>query len=216
MENKKIKNATKTTDSGIIFKSSIEARLYNVLVDEGFQPLYEGKTFVLSPKVRPTVPFYNRVKKLLTLDMKPIQPITYTPDFTFEYNGILIIIEVKGFENDVFPVKKNLFRKYLETLEQPTMFFEIRTKKELLEALKIIKMESPQIQEIRKLITSLPEKDISVGNKLLEARDWEELQNLVTSAIAKVEKSNSKGSSKYSDIDLGALYDLQAIIPEPL
>lgn len=216
MENKKIKNATKTTDSGIIFKSSIEARLYNVLVDEGFQPLYEGKTFVLSPKVRPTVPFYNRVKKLLTLDMKPIQPITYTPDFTFEYNGILIIIEVKGFENDVFPVKKNLFRKYLETLEQPTMFFEIRTKKELLEALKIIKMESPQIQEIRKLITSLPEKDISVGNKLLEARDWEELQNLVTSAITKVEKSNSKGSSKYSDIDLGALYDLQAIIPEPL
>lgn len=216
MENKKIKNATKTTDSGIIFKSSIEARLYNVLVDEGFQPLYEGKTFVLSPKVRPTVPFYNRVKKLLALDMKPIQPITYTPDFTFEYNGILIIIEVKGFENDVFPVKKNLFRKYLETLEQPTMFFEIRTKKELLEALKIIKMESPQIQEIRKLITSLPEKDISVGNKLLEARDWEELQNLVTSAITKVEKSNSKGSSKYSDIDLGALYDLQAIIPEPL
>ena len=77
-------------------------------------------------------------------------------------------------------------------------------------------MESPQIQEIRKLITSLPEKDISVGNKLLEARDWEELQNLVTSAITKVEKSNSKGSSKYSDIDLGALYDLQAIIPEPL
>lgn len=216
MENKKIKNATKTTDSGIIFKSSIEARLYNVLVDEGFQPLYEGKTFVLSPKVRPTVPFYNRVKKLLTLDMKPIQPITYTPDFTFEYNGILIIIEVKGFENDVFPVKKNLFRKYLETLEQPTMFFEIRTKKELLEALKIIKMESPQIQEIRKLITSLPEKDISVGNRLLEARDWEELQNLVTSAITKVEKSNSKGSSKYSDTDLGALYDLQAIIPEPL
>lgn len=214
MENKKIKNATKTTSLGIQFKSEIESRLYKALLAEGITPKYEDKTFVLSPRVRPSVAFFNRVGKVFKLDMKPIQPITYTPDFTFECNGIFVVIEVKGFENDVFYVKKNLFRKYLETLKQPSMFFEVRTKKELLEAIKIVKMESPQVQKIRKLISSLPEKDIPIGNKLLEARDWEELQNLVSSAIVKIEKANDKGSDKYTNIDIGSLYDLQAAIPD--
>ena len=214
MENKKIKNATKTTESGIAFKSETEARIYKALVAEGFDPLYEKVTFTLSEKIRPTVPFFNRIKGLLGLDMKPVQAITYTPDFTFEYNGILIVIEVKGFENDVFPVKRNLFRKHLETLNQPSMFFEVRTKKELLEALRIIRMESPQVQRIRKLIPSLPEKDIPIGNKLLEARNWEELQNLVSSAIVKIERATSKGDGRYANIDLPSLYDLQASIPD--
>lgn len=214
MENKKIKNATKTTESGIAFKSETEARIYKALVAEGFDPLYEKVTFTLSEKIRPTVPFFNRIKGLLGLDMKPVQAITYTPDFTFEYNGILIVIEVKGFENDVFPVKRNLFRKHLETLNQPSMFFEVRTKKELLEALRIIRMESPQVQRIRKLIPSLPEKDIPIGNKLLEARNWEELQNLVSSAIVKIERATSKGDDKYANIDLPSLYDLQASISD--
>lgn len=214
MENKKIKNATKTTESGIAFKSETEARIYKALVAEGFDPLYEKVTFTLSEKIRPTVPFFNRIKGLLGLDMKPVQAITYTPDFTFEYNGILIVIEVKGFENDVFPVKRNLFRKHLETLNQPSMFFEVRTKKELLEALRIIRMESPQVQRIRKLIPSLPEKDIPIGNKLLEARNWEELQNLVSSAIVKIERATSKGDGRYANIDLPSLYDLQSSIPD--
>lgn len=214
MENKKIKNATKTTESGIAFKSETEARIYKALVAEGFDPLYEKVTFTLSEKIRPTVPFFNRIKGLLGLDMKPVQAITYTPDFTFEYNGILIVIEVKGFENDVFPVKRNLFRKHLETLNQSSMFFEVRTKKELLEALRIIRMESPQVQRIRKLIPSLPEKDIPIGNKLLEARNWEELQNLVSSAIVKIERATSKGDDRYANIDLPSLYDLQASIPD--
>lgn len=212
MENKKIKNATKTTESGIVFKSETEARLYKALVAEGFDPLYEKATFTLSERIRPTIPFFNRIKGLLGLDMKPVQAITYTPDFTFEYNGTLIVIEVKGFENDVFPVKRNLFRKHLETLSQPSMFFEVRTKKELLEALKIIRMESPQVQRIRKLIPSLPEKDIPIGNKLLEARNWEKLQNLVSSAIVKIERATSKGDDKYANIDLSSLYDLQTSI----
>jgi hypothetical protein len=214
MKNKKIKNATKTTELGIAFRSEVEARIYKALVAEGFNPLYEKVTFTLSEKIRPTVPFFNRIKGLLSLDMKPVQAITYTPDFTFEYNGILIVIEVKGFENDVFPVKRNLFRKHLETLNQPSMFFEVRTKKELLEALRIIRMESPLVQRIRKLIPSLPEKDIPIGNKLLEARDWEELQNLVSSAIVKIERANSKGDDRYTNIDLPSLYCLQAYIPD--
>ena len=114
----------------------------------------------------------------------------------------------------MFYVKKNLFRRYLETLNGYYMYFEIRTKKELLEALKIIKMESPQIQKIRKLIPFLPEKDIPIGNKFLEARNWEELHNLVSSAIVKIERAKDKGSDKYINIDIVSLYDLQAAIPD--
>lgn len=213
MENKKIKNATKTTTEGIEFKSALESLIYRTLIENGIEPLYEGRTFEFVPRLRPTIPFFNRISKVFGLEMKPLHPITYTPDFTFEYNGILVIIEAKGFENDVYPVKKNLFRRYLEDLTQYSMFFEIRTKRELLEALKIIKMESPQVQRIRKLIPSLPEKDIPIGNKLLQARDWEELNNLVSSAIVRVEKATAKGNDKYANADIGSLYDLQASIP---
>ena len=214
MENKKIKNASEVTSLGIKFKSHLESTIYKVLKENGIEPEYESRTFEFVPKLRPTIPFFNRISKVFGLDMRPIRPITYTPDFIFEYNGVLIIIEAKGFENDVFYIKKNLFRRHLETLSQYSMYFEIRTKKELLQALNIIKMESPQVQRIRKLIPSLPEKDIPIGNKLLEARNWEELQNLVSSAIVKMERATSKGDNKYANIDLPSLYDLQASIPD--
>lgn len=216
MENKKIKNATTKELDGIQFKSQLEATIYKTLVSNAITPEYEKKTFEFVPRLRPTVPFFNRVKKVFGLEMKPLNPITYTPDFTFEYDGMLIVIEAKGFENDVYPVKKNLFRRYLENLPQYSMYFEIRTKKELLEALRIIKMETSKIRNIRKLIVSLPEKDIPVGNKLLEARNMTELNNLVSSVITKVEKSIDKGDNRYKDIDLAALFELQDLIMEQL
>lgn len=216
MENKKIKNATTKKLDGIQFKSQLEATIYKTLVSNAITPEYEKKTFEFVPRLRPTVPFFNRVKKVFGLEMKPLHPITYTPDFTFEYDGMLIVIEAKGFENDVYPVKKNLFRRYLEDLPQYSMYFEIRTKKELLEALRIIKMETSKIRNIRKLIVSLPEKDIPIGNKLLEARNMTELNNLVSSVITKVEKSIDKGDNKYEDIDLATLFELQDLIMEQL
>lgn len=216
MENKKIKNASKIKFSGIEFKSHLEALIYKTLIENGITPTYEGRTFEFVPRLRPTIPFFKRIQKVFGLEMKPLQPITYTPDFTFKYNDILVIIEAKGIENDVYPVKRNLFRRYLETLNIPVIFFEVRTKKEVLEAIKIIKMESVQVQRIRKLISFLPEKDIPIGNKLLEVRNWEELQNLVSSAIIKIERAINKGDDKYADIDLSSLYDLQASIPDTI
>lgn len=63
--------------------------------------------------------------------MKALQDITYTPDFTFRYDKYLVIIEVKGIENDQFPLRKKLFRAYLETLDYPVVFAEIFTIKQL-------------------------------------------------------------------------------------
>ena len=69
---------------------------------------------------------------------------TYTPDFIFiaPDNKTVIIMEIKGFQNDTYPLKEKMFRGYLEDLlhksNQPTMFFQIKNKTQLLEAINII------------------------------------------------------------------------------
>lgn len=211
MVNKKIINANPNEYNGINFKSDAERRTYQALLAAGIEADYEAHTFVLSPRVRSTVPFYNRTKAAgFHLITEPISRITYTPDFTFTLNGIFVIIEVKGWENDVFPLKRNLFRKYLETVDYPVMYFEIRSKKELLQSLGIVNMEHRLIQTMRKLIPSLSEKDIPIANKLLANRNFDDLQDLVDSAISKVKKDRKK----YADIDLDNLQTLSGIVSE--
>ncbi len=143
MGNKKIIGATNKTYNNINFKSILEVSIYKVLTQEGFNPEYEKVKFVIWEGFRPAVKFYNKdVKtKLLKLENTKIQDITYTPDFVFSHKGVIIIIEAKGYENDVFPIKKKLFRKHLEDNynKDKVLFFEIYTKKQLLEAVKIIK-----------------------------------------------------------------------------
>lgn len=146
--------------------------------------------------------------------MEPISPITYTPDFTFLLNGVFVIIEVKGFENDVFPVKRNLFRKYLESATTPVMYFEVRNKRELMQSLNAVMMESPILNSIRKLIPKLPEKDISIANRYIEDRDFESLQDLVDSAIIRIKKDKRKDNPKYSHIDLSSLDRLSVLISD--
>lgn len=214
-ENKKIRNASPTSFDNLNFKSTIEKTIYKALVEQGINPQYEAVTYVLSPSVRPyLVPYYtrrrDRITKVnkLTLEMSPISEITYTPDFTFELNGIFVILEVKGWTNDIFPVKRNLFRKYLESTNRPTMFFEIRSKRELLRALEIVKMENNQITKIRQLIAKLPEKDIPVANRMLEERDFKSLEHLVHLDTLKIEKSREKQEERFAHIDLDSLYNL--------
>jgi hypothetical protein len=142
--NSKIKNASCKEFNNIQFKSRLEVMCYKTLLQAGFKPDYEKIKFVLLRGFRPTVKFYTRDTKTgnLKINNKKIIDITYTPDFTFEYNGILIVIEVKGFENDVFPLKKKLFRRYMEeSLEDSPsyIYFEIFNKKQLLQAIEVIK-----------------------------------------------------------------------------
>lgn len=204
--NKKIKNATPLTVDGINFKSTTEARVYKALVKLGIKPKYEELTFVLSEGIRPTVAFYNRTKhRSFHYEMKPVQPITYTPDFTFTLNDIFVIIEVKGFENDTFPIKRNLFRKYLETFGVPVMYFEVRTIRELNKSIEIVMSENKLMQQIRQGVPHLPQKDISIANRYIEERDFEALTALVDSVIKKVEKNREK----YPDIDLAYLYKMK-------
>lgn len=145
MENKKIKGATQEVCDNIKFKSKIEASVYKHLLQAGFNPVYEGMTFTLWEGFKPTVPYYTMSGKHNKLNNTKLRDITYTPDFTFMYENKLIIIEVKGFTNDVFPYKFKMFRKILE--EKPyannTLVFEIFSIKQLKECIKIIKEYDP-------------------------------------------------------------------------
>lgn len=141
MSNTKIKNATPTRFNGIEFKSKLEVSVYKTLLVAGFKPDYEKLKFTLWEGYKPTVPFYTKSKKTreLELDDTKIRGITYTPDFTFRYKDYLIIVEVKGKENDVYPYKRKLFRKWLEINCPKSVFFEVFTKRNTETAIKIIK-----------------------------------------------------------------------------
>ena len=58
--NKKIRNATVCKDSSITFKSVIEKRFYNILLQHGFNPRYEPKTFTLWEGFQPITPYYDK------------------------------------------------------------------------------------------------------------------------------------------------------------
>jgi UDP-N-acetylglucosamine:LPS N-acetylglucosamine transferase len=59
------------------------------------------------------------------------------PSMGIPYEGIEIYVEAKGFANDTFPIKKKMFRKYLEG--KNAMYFEVYSKKQVLQMINIIK-----------------------------------------------------------------------------
>ena len=140
-ENKKIINASPLEYDGISFKSKLEKMAYQTLKEQGFPVLYEPKKFIIWEGFRPNVPFYNKdaSTRMLKMDSKKVIDISYTPDLMFEYSNHLIIIEMKGFENNTYPLKKKIFRKWLESNYPNSIYFEIFTKKQLLQAIDIIK-----------------------------------------------------------------------------
>lgn len=144
MTNHKVKNATPLEYNNIQFKSRLEVMIYKTLLQEGFNVQYEPAKYIIWEGFKPNVSFYNKDKKtrMLKLDNKRLIDITYTPDFVFEYKDTTIVIEAKGFENDTFPIKKKLFRKWLENQNSQGnkyIFFEIFTKRQLMQAIDIIK-----------------------------------------------------------------------------
>ena len=168
-KNKKIRNATEAKVKGITFKSQTEKMIYRTLKDNGITPEYEKHTFLLWDGFKPITPFYDqetdkqlekrmeasgvtkKIPKLLVLKKDSVVGIRYTPDFHFVKEGIDIWIEVKGVENDVFYIKKKLFRKYLDDIFEKegkrSMFFEIYTKRQMLQALEIIDEYAKFIRE---------------------------------------------------------------------
>lgn len=140
-KNKKVKNATSKEFDGITFRSKIECDVYKALKEAGLNPRYEERRIILTPLLKPV-----NVKRFYHVDGKGLQEITdsirqmtYTPDFFMEYDNLHIYIEVKGFSNDSYPLKKKLFLKYLEEQEDvKSIFFEIKNKREIPQLINLV------------------------------------------------------------------------------
>ena len=70
---------------------------------------------------------------------------------------------------------------------------------------------STQIETIRRLIVYLPKRDIQLGYKFLNRRDFDSLKELIDSAIYKVEKNlaSENPKDKYINLDLDMMNELQ-------
>lgn len=73
------------------------------------------------------------------VDNSILSDITYTPDFILCEEGYVIIIEVKGNPNDVYPYKKKMFLKLLEEKQENYIFIEVRNKGQVLDIIDFIK-----------------------------------------------------------------------------
>lgn len=113
-ENKKIKGATSTEYDGIVFRSKKEASVYKYLKSININPEYEPTTAIIWNRESFSVPYYDRIGKTFKkVTSKPIR-VSYTPDFIFDFGEYRVILEVKGFKNDVANYKIRLFRDWLE------------------------------------------------------------------------------------------------------
>lgn len=165
--NEKIRNATVCQTGNLTFKSQLEKSVYNTLQQLGFNPQYEPETHTLWDGFDPVTPFYDKESdtqqkkrledgdknksKILVHKKGKITGIRYTPDFYFKYGKLDVYIETKGFENDVFYIKKKMFRHFLDKryndTGQHSIFFEIYTKKQLLQAIEITKNYEESIRK---------------------------------------------------------------------
>jgi hypothetical protein len=150
VKNAKVINATPCSYNGIDFKSKLEMNIYRAIESEGYTPLYEPITFTIWNGFKPRIPFYkkNKSSRKMALENTKIRDITYTPDIIFYAGTRMILVEVKpDYENDVFPYKKKLFRRFLETQfegisrEHMPIYVQVGTIKHLKDFIKILKEE---------------------------------------------------------------------------
>lgn len=131
----RIKNARESISQGIKFKSRLEAQAYLILTNEFDDVGYETTKFLLQEGYYPLASIYSPDKrKNFRLHKEKIRDITYTVDFTVNYNGQTYYIETKGMVQEVYSIKKKLLFK-----DNNIKFFEVHNKTQLLKAIEIIK-----------------------------------------------------------------------------
>tara|TARA_R100000781_G_C4080448_1_gene127514 strand:- start:83 stop:544 length:462 start_codon:yes stop_codon:yes gene_type:complete len=134
----KIRNATAKVYKGIKFRSKLEVFTYKQLEAAKIKSMYEENTYTLLPGFYPIMDSYEPSKGEYKNNTKKVRAITYTPDFV-DPDGKWII-EVKGYANDVFPIKWKLFKMYLmeNDMEDCTLYLP-RNQKQVKETVELIK-----------------------------------------------------------------------------
>ncbi len=119
-ENRKIKNAQKKEVDGIVFDSLLEAQVYERLKESGLPFVYQVEFILL---------------EAFTFQGKQIQPWRHRVDFEIIMQDSSLLVEVKGFANDVYPYKLKMLRRFLATeyehAQRRRYILFVHTKKEL-------------------------------------------------------------------------------------
>lgn len=142
-ENKKIKNAQTKVYNNIQFKSLLEVNCYKELLSSGITNVeYESHTYLLkeSINIKSNIILYtfdknNNIKKFST----NVRKIEYTPDFILIDDLYTIIIECKGYMNDIYPLKRKLFFNTLNKLDKTIYFFEVNNLYQIKNMVEVIK-----------------------------------------------------------------------------
>lgn len=156
-DTRRVRNTHPREYDGIKFKSQAEIMVYKTLLSFGIKPKYEEEVYFIAEGTTPTVPFLTKnkfkrknhnievISNFTCVDKRPLTSMIYTPDFTFDYGGKHIIIEVKGFSTDTFVYRFKMFRLSLEQRKDKDRFelWEIYTKRQLLECLDRLTRLSP-------------------------------------------------------------------------
>lgn len=147
MINKKVLNAQTCIYNNIKFKSKLEMYCYKYFKDNSLNIVYEPGAIKIVPGFQTNVsvwlPVKDRKTKQTNLKLKRsnILPVTYTPDFKLQYNNNIIFIETKGKPNDVYPLKRKLFLRWLTENGKKNhkyWFFEPHTQQQVRETYNII------------------------------------------------------------------------------
>lgn len=137
--NKKVRNATSIEKDGIKYRSKLELYTATRLDEAGIKTDYEKHKFTIQEKFTYDAEMYepHKVKgeKVFLPVSQNVRAITYTPDFVNLDLGF--IIEVKGYANDVFPIKWKMFKNHVNG-KGYTLFLP-STQKQVREVVEIIK-----------------------------------------------------------------------------
>lgn len=132
MTNRKIIGATENKTDGIEFRSKLESRVFRELVRLGYNPEYEPFSSTLLESFTPSRPWLSDGIPQTTKKGVPnkLKRWEYTPDFHVEKNRENLIIECKGYSNDMHPYKRKMFLKKIDSLPD-WHYCEVKTLKGL-------------------------------------------------------------------------------------
>ena len=102
----------KSEYDGHKFDSQLEVYCYKALRNAGLDFTYAAKTYVISEAFKCIGESYEPDKRKgsgMYPKSKALQSIKYTPDFI----GSNFIVETKGRQNESFPMRWKLFKKYM-------------------------------------------------------------------------------------------------------
>lgn len=108
---RKIANTRQVSTREVRFRSVLEKKVAEELINQGISYEYESEKVILMEGFVPKLPFYVDS----TEHNEKVRAITYTPDFKISLNGYTVYIEAKGWPNDRYPMKKKLFLRHLQS-----------------------------------------------------------------------------------------------------